>query len=471
MSLDRCLFAIRVRDGGLEAMVERRLERLVDFYRPLGAAGHERRRRGDVSIGSIELGGVGAAAIDPGALPIYVASEYAGGASSLLAGVRALAPATRIEVTADGASERSYWPLAERWRPPEDLTAEEALLTTMDAALDSVDRPVLGLTGGADSRVAAVAMRELGIEFEAMTFGEPDWPDVRDAARIAELLGVAHRFAPLELWSDDEALRRVPGEVRWNEGAIHIGFGRVAFPASMGAWVTGAGAETGRAYYHRRVDGDREEPDAGELRLVMRDALAPRLTGARPEAVERAGERIDAWLEEAGAAGARGWRALDVLYAEQRLRSWGRANLPREPAPMVFAFAHPRVQSALASLPVADRRSDAFHRRFLARFAPEAQLAEPSRPRPLDRALRRLGLRGRGPSVLAGHWDSRPGFRSWVAEDLLASPLLSDALGPVWVERVRAGFEHGDPELEALALWASAPVALERSLAELNREA
>jgi hypothetical protein len=315
-------------------------------------------------------------------------------------------------------------------------------------------------------------MRELGVEFEAMTFGEPEWPDVHQGARIAGALGVAHRFQPLELWSDEEALRRVPGEVRWNEGAIHIGFGRVPFPAPMGAWVTGAGAETGRAYYHRRVGGDAREPDAVELGAVMREALAPRLAGASRDAVAGVGERIDAWLAAAEAAGARGWRALDVLYGEQRLRSWGRANLPRESAPMVFAFAHPRVQRALASLPVADQRSDAFHRRFIARLAPEVALAPATeRSGLVGRALRRLGLRGGARSPLADRWADRPGFKSWVADELLASPLLAESLGGAWVERVRGGFERGDAALEALALWVAAPAALDRSLAELNRGA
>jgi hypothetical protein len=562
MSLDRCLFATRARGGGVDEVVERRLERLTGFYGPLGAGGYERRTHPavGVSAGSIELGGgpqapretlqfggslapgldsaaalraaddatlrsipgavaaiaadddgaalvtgpvaptmlyeassdeltawsthavaaallaTGSAAVDPRSLPTFVASEYVGGARSLVAGVRAVPPATLIIAAAGGVAERSYWPAPERWRAAEPGTeqrgAELALLETLDAALSPVDRPVLGLTGGADSRVVAVAMRELGLEFEAMTFGEPEWPDVREGARIAGALGVAHRFQPLELWSDDEALRRVPGEVRWNEGAIHIGFGRVRFPASMGAWVTGAGAETGRAYYHRRVDGDGREPDAVELGAVMRQALAPRLAGASREAVEGVGERIDAWLAAAEATGARGWRALDVLYGEQRLRSWGRANLPHESAPMVFAFGHPRVQRALASLPVADQRSDAFQRRFIGRLAPEVALAPaPERSGLVGRALRRVGLRSGARSPLADHWADRPEFRSWVADELLASPLLVESLGGAWVERVRGGFERGDAELEALALWVAAPAALDRSLAELNRGA
>jgi hypothetical protein len=246
----------------------------------------------------------------------------------------------------------------------------------------------------------------------------------------------------------------------------------------MEAWVTGAGGETGRAYYHRHVDGDREDAGPDELLSVMVRALAPRLAGARNDASEVVGERIGEWLAEAEQTGVSGWRALDVLYAQQRLRSWGRWNLPREQAPMVFAFAHPEVQRALISLAVTERRSDGFHRRFLARYAPELGLDGGRGRRLAGRlagraggALRRLGVRQSRSSLLAGHWDGRPRFRSWVADELLVSPLLVDSLGRTWVDRVREGFQRGDPELEALALWAAAPAALDRSLVELNRGA
>ena len=154
----------------------------------------------------------GEARIDPAALPEFIAAEFVGGDRSLVEGVRALPAATRVTVTANEVERRSYWPASERWAVREgaelQAEAERALLSTLPAALAGASSPVLGLTGGADSRVAAVALRELGREFETMTFGEADWEDVQAAQRLAQTLGVPHSFRELEWWDDEEALGR-----------------------------------------------------------------------------------------------------------------------------------------------------------------------------------------------------------------------------------------------------------------------
>ena len=427
----------------------------------------------------------GEARIDPAALPEFIAAEFVGGDRSLVEGVRALPAATRVTVTANEVKRRSYWPASERWAVREgaelQAEAERALLSTLPAALAGASSPVLGLTGGADSRVAAVALRELGREFETMTFGEADWEDVQAARRLAQTLGVPHSFRELEWWDDEEALGRAGAQVRWSEGAIHIGFGRVTFAEEMDTWITGAGAETGRAFYHRHLEAPGEAPGDDELARAVTANLEPKLSRARPEAVMRFRERVGEWVAEARASGAAGWRTLDVLYGEQRLQRWGRAMLPQGPAPMVFGFAHPELQRALVSLPLDERRGDAFHRRFLARHAPEVALAPVPRAAgarrlaerlgpPAERLLRRAARRRPGRSPLESRWRERPRFRAWIADELLGAPPLLEGLGPDWVHRVREGFIAGDPELEAIALWASAPAALDQALAELNRK-
>jgi hypothetical protein len=426
--------------------------------------------------------GLGRVEVDPSVLPEFLAAEFVGGDRTLIRGVRAVEPAMRVELGPGGVSARCFWQDAERWELLQPSEAQErgerVLLETLGRRLERVERPFCGLTAGLDSRVAAVAMRELGIDFEAYTWGEPDWPDVQGGSEVAEAVGARHHFQPFEWWEDGEALRMVHDEVRWNEGAIQVGFGRPTWPAGMSAFVTGAGGETGRCFYYRdSVRSPAATPDARRLRRVLLTSLGGRIAAARPEALASFTERVDEWIAAAENTGHRGWRCLDVVYADQRVRRWLRAMLQRSSAPMVPAFAPPELQRALISLPVTDRASDAFHRRFLGRCAPalEPAPAPPPRRGGLPPFVRRLRARLPGirrgrpatPSVLAERWQERPGFRAWVADEVLASPLIVEPLGRRWATRTRERFLAGDAHAEEMALWAGGPVALAAALRDL----
>ena len=72
------------------------------------------------------------------------------------------------------------------------------------------------------------------------------------------------------------------------------------------------------------------------------------------------------------------------------------------------------------------------------------------------------------PSFLGQRWGEHPGFRDWVADSVLASPLLVDPLGARWAARTRERFLAGDGDAERMVLAAAAPVALATALEELN---
>jgi hypothetical protein len=156
------------------------------------------------------------------------------------------------------------------------------------------------------------------------------------------------------------------------------------------------------------------------------------------------------------------------MYGEQRVRRWLRGMLPHGPAPMVAAFATPEVQRALVSLPLGERRSDGFHRRFIEARRPDLlprpdAAGAPGGDRPLTRIARRL-RQGR----LDGQWRSRPEYRDWIADGVLGHPLAIEAMGGRWCRRTRSRFFAGDPLAVERALWLGGPIALAESLADLG---
>ena len=412
----------------------------------------------------------GRARVDPAALPEQLAAEFVGGERSLIAGARPLAPAVRVTLGDHGVRAEDFWPLAERWAPvPDDEAAAHAerhLFASLERRVPA--NPHASLTAGLDSRVVAVALRELGIAPRTFTWGEPDWDDVRGAANVACSLGLAHEPLGVEWLDDDAAMRELQVQVRWTEGAMPVGFARLEWPLGMPAFVTGAGGETGRAFYYRHAAPSAEGAGPAELVDTLVRLFEPRLHGARREALDALAASVRGWVTAAGDAGGGGWRTLDVVYGEQRVRRWLRGMLPRLDAPMIPAFATPEIGRSLASLPLGQRLSDDFHLGFLARHAPDLVPSDPAKPRRSIRERLPGRLRRAPESLLSGRWSDHPGFRDWVAGDVLGSPLVAGPLGERWTSATRARFLAGDANAEALALAAAAPVALASALEELN---
>ena len=428
--------------------------------------------------------------LDAETLPEFVTFEYPGGERTLIAGARALPVATRVDLTATGPSETSYWPRAERWTPlPEaeaQRHAERALLESLGRRLDRIDRPLLGLTGGLDSRVAAGALRELGIPFEALTWGAPDSPEPSAAREAAEALGAPHRWRPAEPPDSRAALARLTRLALWSDGTCPLDLWGEVLPTQGSAFVTGLGGEVGRAFYY--MPRALEEPDPSIRRLRRLLAVPLRIPRARREAVRAVEGRVEEWLADAETLGYRGWARLDAMYGEQRLRRWGRLVLQRSEPPVVAAFATPEVTRALVSLPLRERVSSGFHRRFLSTRLP--QLAPPPQrvarsPAPLRWARSRFGaaLRpaaelarraragGRGTWPDAALWSDRGELREWLEDEVMGSPLLRGAIGERWADHTREQFGRDEWRATTKTLLAASPVALERALRGLEARA
>ena len=414
-------------------------------------------------------------ALDLDALPALLAFGALFGEQTHVTGVSAIDPGVRIDV-APGAPPRrtDYWARAERWAPLEEAEAEAAargaLLDTVGARLGREEAPWLALTAGRDSPVLAAACALLDLRVPTFTFGDPEWPDVAGAAAIAERMGLEHRHHPLGALPEPEVRAEADRDARWFDGLAGVGpTGPPALPAEMSAMVTGAGAEVGRAYSYQAVARSRPRPRTEHLVAAMDPA--GRLPGAPPAAHDAAGASLRTWLGEPGVPA--GWRALDALYTEHRVGRWGTARVPRtHPGPILAPFSAPPLARALSALPLEDRLAVGFHRRLVAEVAPDVvlppmQTQRRGVPAPLRRARAALredgGRKAAPPWAWAQTWHARPALRAWIADDLLADPLLAEWLGPSWAAALRAGFAADDARhaerallIAGLVLWARA---------------
>ena len=425
----------------------------------------------------------GSVTIDASALPEHFAAELVGGDRTHLSGVEAVPAATDVEVSDHGVTVRSYWPARERFaRVPEQdapQAAESALLETLSRRLTGAGEVELGLTAGADSRVAAVALRELDVDFRPVTYAPgPEAPDAAGAAAVARALGTGHRVYGYELVPDADSVSLFDAEARWSDGLAPLtGLGRPE-TGDPDVFVTGGGGETARAWYYRWQARNHADPGPEQLRHVLAH-LHWRIGAASPDAHERLDQAIAAWIEAAQATGHSGWRTLDVVYESERLRRWGRTRLPLTQAPVVYAFSSPDLTRALISLPLADRIGDGFHRRFVAARAPELSLPAPPAqrggvPSALRRAMaavrrrRGLGRAARGPWFWADVWRDRPLNRAFIADAALSRELLQSAMGAEWAERVRTGFLAGEDHATQMACLAAGVASFDMALEPLR---
>jgi hypothetical protein len=343
----------------------------------------------------------------------HAAVEWFMADSAPLAGMSMVGPATRIEV--DGRSGHrlvrqldptSFW-----------LSGAEQDPTTPDAVAEVADglqqvarsagrlwseRPLIGLSGGRDSRVVTAAFLTAGVDVRVHTNANPQgeadiagelirrWPGSVDYA----VGWSASTAAPARLASG--AVDRTLGWLRMSEGLRPPSYLPKNPPSDQATvstlGVSGAAGEIAHGHYY--------PPDVAELQALApadqlrayTSRLTRRLASARgPNAAAKAAVagRIEEVLRQAAQNGANGAAVLDVFYVLERLRRWGTAA---DKADTLIPLLAPGFVRAAFRLTPQQRSENALHRALIVHmipawadvpfYGPGPRPAGPAAPRP-----------------------------------------------------------------------------------------
>jgi hypothetical protein len=416
--------------------------------------------------------------IDPAAVAEFVAMDFTGGDRTILREVSAIAPATRMALSADGVRCETYWPAGDRWElvtEPDAYAAAETELMESIGQRTRGSRVGLALTAGLDSTVAATALAEAGVSATAFTWGGKGWADSTGAATTAQRFGFEHTVTGFEPLSSAECLADLDRDARWTDGVTALATVRRAWPDGVDAVVVGMGGESGRAFYYDAWSA-LFVPRPSTERLVRQLGAYGRLRAADEGARAALSRSVRRWVEDARATGVRGWRVLDVLYSEQRVRRWGRSQLPRLGADVIPVFTPPRLARALVSLSLEERLMDGFHRRFLAArgVEPASSPAEIPSFSALSWFARRrlLGFRRRRPQpyddpvdlLVASAWGDKSDVAEWLRTEVLTHPAITDSLGRAWGDATWEAFRAGRIRSTERLMRAAGVVALATAL-------
>jgi hypothetical protein len=276
--------------------------------------------------------------------------------------------------------------------------AARRLKAATAALSDWPGRPnVVPVTGGRDSRLVLAAALAAGLDFEGVTGGAPDEPDVRIGQELCTAAGVPHSLLPADphgnMWSDH---RRAAEVVRLTAGGTATLADAAGFPLGpregpLPLWHSGQGGEIGRAYYGR---GDARDPASLAARLY--DAFTARrphrrelLSGAGREIVEG---QLRAWVEAQLEQGVEAADVPDMFYVHQRMARWaapthGCVEYVRDTTSPLWSR---RVIADLLAPSADERATAAYHRRVLALLTPQLARVELAGGRRWDASPSRL---------------------------------------------------------------------------------
>jgi hypothetical protein len=405
--------------------------------------------------------------INTSAVAQFIAFDFVGDDDTLIERVRCLPPPT---------------PAAERWRLVPESDAYEFTKTALETSLAEQigsRRVAIALTAGLDSTAGAIAITDLGADAFAFTWGEPDWPDSTGAAETAARLGIEHRVLPAQLLDDEDCLAALDHAARWRDGVARLAVSPPKYPEDTDAVAGGMGGEVGRTFYYDAWV-PLKRPNPSHARLAAHLTARSRLVGADAQVRHELELTTLRWVEAAAESGLSGWELLDVLYADQRVRRWGRSQLPPMDPDFVAMFTPVDVMRGLLSFPRRERLGTGFHGRLLSErgFAVRKQAELPPDYGRVELALRRLRWRmRRRPAAPQAEpvdpyipwvWNQRPRSRAFVGE-ALENPLIADTMGGSWSDRTADGFRAGRAQTAECALRAAGIVAFERALAELRK--
>jgi asparagine synthase (glutamine-hydrolysing) len=143
--------------------------------------------------------------------------------------IRVVDPGVILRFGIEGLERRRYFKLRFNERGPEMSEDDYAdafaarLQRATERAMKHHDRRRIGITlsGGLDSRSIALSIDRRHLPLPAITYGDPDSPDVEYAAQLAQLIGLDHLYIERhrdELLAESrEALERIVGPAKGGE--------------------------------------------------------------------------------------------------------------------------------------------------------------------------------------------------------------------------------------------------------------
>ena len=161
-------------------------------------------------------------------LEVFLRAGYHFGRRTNWEGIERIEPGTCLTVGPKGISRRTYW------RPEIDervagLSFSDAVDHTLETSVATLrkylgkqPRPWVDLSGGYDTRLLTLLLREAGVEFDTDTRGEPGGKDAEVANRIARLTG----WNLLELAMPDTWAAALPDmlpvALGWADGQLEV---------------------------------------------------------------------------------------------------------------------------------------------------------------------------------------------------------------------------------------------------------
>ena len=325
---------------------------------------------------------------DARATTMFLCMAWVPGDYTLLDGVRCLGPGQHL-IWSAGKSEPDIRPSIEM----RDLLQYPAQKVT-DELIDELSGKLLGvfesigndfpnvfcpLTGGKDSRLLAVLLREAGVTARSYTYGNALGKDAQIATQVAELLGIEHENI---LTSTDELFSRW-GEV--SSEYVRQGAGLCPLQLITGSVTAkfvdmpskpvrlwGAGSSVCRAPFFDPLEYVRK-PDIQSVKRRLTRRLVNNHRGLlRPEALADANQYITGRLDQFDGDGARPLDLPDVFWIHERGSARSGKNMRatmnyRDTYSPFFARSFASASFALSAL---QRATEPLHFRLLKKTFP-----------------------------------------------------------------------------------------------------
>ena len=337
-------------------------------------------------VAALLFAGVRAEA-DPLAWRRMAACDWAMGDAAPYRGVRVVPGGTSITAGPDRHDETGLDVLAglvAAPAPPLDPAALALTATALTEAATTIaglqpEVPVLGLSGGRDSRLVAAAFLAAGLPVRLRTLAGATGEVETARALVGRLpAGTAHEVSvPDDQRSGGHAEGALARGRRWHdvtEGLRPARYLSSAAPRRLlhhrPLLVAGVGGEFGHAPgYPDDVERLEDLPlprrlDAFARGLQAKVVLPRGLSRAALEATTAQLRRV---LEHAADRGVQDARMLDWFYADERLRRWGMAG---ESAGRLLPLLSPEFVRGGFALSTAQSRASALHTALIARLVP-----------------------------------------------------------------------------------------------------